>query len=69
MGHEGLEANQVSMTKKIAEQARRAQELVSGLLSFARQSPGEKSLVEVGQVVHRALQMKTAASGEPQDQG
>jgi len=58
VGHEGLEASQVSMTKKIAEQARRAQELVSGLLSFARQSPGEKSLVEVGQVVHRALQMK-----------
>ncbi len=58
VSHESLEASQVSMTKKIAEQARRAQELVSGLLSFARQSPGEKSLVEVGQVVHRALQMK-----------
>ena len=57
--HEGLEANQVSMTKKIGEQARRAQELVSGLLSFARQSPGEKSLVDIGQVVQRAMQMKT----------
>jgi signal transduction histidine kinase len=58
VGHEGLEATQVSMTKKIGEQARRAQELVSGLLSFARQSPGEKSLVEIGHVVQRALQMK-----------
>ncbi len=59
VGHEGLEPNQVSMTKKIGEQARRAQELVSGLLSFARQSPGEKSLVDIGQVVQRAMQMKT----------
>jgi len=58
LSHEGLAAKQISMTQKIGEQARRTQELISGLLSFAQQSPGEKTQVDLGSVLHRAVQMK-----------
>ena len=58
LGHESLGAKQISMTQKIGEQARRTQELVSGLLSFARQSPGEKARVDVGAMLLRAVQME-----------
>ena len=54
----GLESSQASMARKIGQQARRTRELVSSLLSFAQQSPGEKTLLEMGSVVQRALQMK-----------
>ncbi len=57
-GHEGLAASQISMTQKIGQQARRAQELVSSLLSFAQQSPAEKTLVDMKVLLQRALQMK-----------
>ena len=53
-----LESNQASMARKIGQQARRTRELVSSLLSFAQQSPGEKTLLDMGSVVQRALQMK-----------
>ena len=56
--HENLAPKQISMTQKIGEQARRTQELVSGLLSFAQQSPAEKTLVDVGSVLQHAVQMK-----------
>jgi signal transduction histidine kinase len=52
------ESNQASMARKIGQQARRTRELVSSLLSFAQQSPGEKTLLDMGSVVQRALQMK-----------
>ncbi len=54
----GLESNQASMARKIGQQARRTRELVSSLLSFAQQSPGEKTLLDMGSIVQRALQMK-----------
>ncbi|MGH9544709.1 MAG: sensor histidine kinase [Terriglobales bacterium] len=54
-----LESNQASMARKIGQQARRTRELVSNLLSFAQQSPGEKTLLDMGSIVQRALQMKT----------
>jgi len=53
-----LEPAQVTMAKKIGQQARRTRDLVSGLLSFAQQAPAEKILVDLRQVVERALQMK-----------
>ena len=53
-----LESNQASMARKIGQQARRTRELVSSLLSFAQQSPGEKTLLDMGSIVQRALQMK-----------
>ncbi|MGH9539198.1 MAG: sensor histidine kinase, partial [Terriglobales bacterium] len=41
--HPGMGSDQVNMARKIALQARRTRELVSSLLSFAQQSPGEKN--------------------------
>jgi two-component system NtrC family sensor kinase len=57
--NEGLGANQVSMARKIGQQARRTRELVSDLLSFAQHAPAEKALVDVGALLHRAVQMET----------
>ncbi len=56
--HPGMGSDQVNMARKIALQARRTRELVSSLLSFAQQSPGEKNLLDMGSLVQRALQMK-----------
>lgn len=53
-----LDSAEVTMAKKIGQQARRTRDLVSGLLSFAQQVPAEKNLVDLRQVVQRALQMK-----------
>ena len=53
-----LDSAQVSMAKKIGQQARRTRDLVSGLLSFAQQAPAEKTLVDLRQVAQRAVQMK-----------
>ena len=55
----GLAPKQANMAERIKQQARRTQELVSGLLSFAQQTPGEKTFVDVGTVVSRALKMET----------
>jgi two-component system, NtrC family, sensor kinase len=46
------------MARKIGQQARRTRELVSSLLSFAQQSPGEKTLLDMGSLLQRALQVK-----------
>jgi signal transduction histidine kinase len=54
-----LDSSQQRMLEKIAQQAKRTQELVAGLLSFAQQSPGEKKLVDMGSLLRRALQMET----------
>jgi C4-dicarboxylate-specific signal transduction histidine kinase len=56
--HQGLESDQVNMARKIGQQARRTRELVSSLLSFAQQSPGEKTLLDMGSLLQRALQVK-----------
>lgn len=53
-----LSSDQITMARKIGFQARRTRDLVSGLLSFAQQSPGEKTLVEVGALLQRAIQME-----------
>jgi signal transduction histidine kinase len=55
---QGLQPEQANMARKIGQQARRTRELVSSLLSFARQSPGEKTLLDMGSIVLRALQMR-----------
>jgi signal transduction histidine kinase len=54
----GSQPDQANMARKIGQQARRTRELVSSLLSFARQSPGEKTLLNMGAIVQRALQMR-----------
>lgn len=53
-----MDSSQANMARKIGQQARRTRELVSSLLSFAQQSPGEKTLLDMGSIVQRALQMK-----------
>jgi signal transduction histidine kinase len=52
-----LKDEQASMAQKIGQQARRTRDLVADLLSFSQQSPSEKSLIDVGGLVQRALQM------------
>ena len=54
----GLKDEQASMAQKIGQQARRTRELVADLLSFAQQSPSEKTSVDVAALLHRALQMQ-----------
>jgi signal transduction histidine kinase len=54
---EGLSQDQNTLVRKIVNQARRTRDLVSNLLSFAQQAPGEKTLVEVGVLLSRAIQM------------
>jgi signal transduction histidine kinase len=56
--HQGMPSEQANMARKIGQQARRTRELVSSLLSFAQQSPGEKTLLDMGSLLQRALQMK-----------
>ncbi len=57
-GDQSLDSTQVNMAQKIGQQARRTRDLVSGLLSFAQQTPGEKSLIEIGSLLERCLKMK-----------
>jgi signal transduction histidine kinase len=54
-----LSAERKSTIQKIAHQARRTRDLISRLLSFANQTPGEKGPVEVGSLLQRALQLET----------
>jgi signal transduction histidine kinase len=54
---EGLSDEQNVLLRKIVNQSRRTRDLVANLLSFARQSPGEKNLVDLGVLLHRAAQM------------
>ena len=60
--HQDLASDQVNMARKIGQQARRTRELVSSLLSFAQQSPGEKTLIDMGSLLQRALQTKMLRS-------
>jgi signal transduction histidine kinase len=56
--HDGIGNEPASMARKIGQHARRTRSLVSDLLSFARQSPAERSLVDVGAVASRAVKME-----------
>ncbi len=46
------------MVEKIREQARRTKSLLSNLLSFARQTPAEKSLLDINPLVNNAIQLR-----------
>lgn len=52
-----LTEQQNGLLRKIVNQARRTSDLVSSLLSFAQQAPGEKTSVDVGVLLTRASQM------------
>jgi len=71
-----LSREQLSCAQKIGQQARRTRELVSDLLSFSQQTPGEKSPLDLKPLLQRAVQMEgfklenkkirlTVESGEP----
>jgi signal transduction histidine kinase len=53
-----LSREQLSNAQKIGQQARRTRELVNDLLSFAQQTPGEKSPLELKPLLLRAVQME-----------
>jgi len=53
-----LTHEQLTNAQKIGQQARRAHELVSDLLSFAQQTPGDKAPLELKPLLQRALQME-----------
>jgi len=53
-----LNREQLSNAQKIGQQARRTRELVSDLLSFSQQTPGEKSFLELKPLLQRAVQME-----------
>jgi len=52
-----LTDEQNALLRKIIHQAQRTRELVANLLRFARQSPGEKTLVDAGVMLTRAAQV------------
>ncbi len=51
---------QASISSSIAARARDARNMVSDLLSFARRPTGEKSQVDIGSLLQRAIQMERA---------
>jgi signal transduction histidine kinase len=53
-----LTREQLANAQKIGQQARRTRELVTDLLSFAQQTPGEKIPLELKPLLQRALQME-----------
>jgi len=53
----GLTEEQNGLLRKIVNQARRTRDLVSNLLSFAQQAPGEKAIVDLSVLLNRATQM------------
>jgi signal transduction histidine kinase len=55
--NEQLTTEQDGLVRKIVNQARRTRDLVSDLLSFAQQRPGEKALVDLSVLLHRSAQM------------
>jgi C4-dicarboxylate-specific signal transduction histidine kinase len=54
---EKLSDEQNVLLRKIVNQARRTRDLVASLLSFARQAPGEKIVVDLGLLLSRAAQL------------
>ena len=56
-GEEKLSDEQDAMVRKIVNQARRTQDLIANLLSFAKQAPGEKTPADITVLLTRAAQM------------
>lgn len=52
-----LSAEQRSLAQKIEQQVRRTRTLVSSLLSFAKQVPGEKTLLDINAMVQTAVKL------------
>jgi signal transduction histidine kinase len=56
--NERLTAEQDALVRKIVNQSQRTRELIANLLSFAQQSAGEKTMVDLGMLLQRSLQMR-----------
>src|SRR5579872_329565 len=54
---ERLSDDQDALLRKIVNQARRTRDLISNLLSFAQQAPGEKTPVDLSVLLSRAMQI------------
>jgi C4-dicarboxylate-specific signal transduction histidine kinase len=54
---EKLSDEQNTLLRKIVNQAQRTQDLIANLLSFARQAPGEKIVVDLALLLSRATQL------------
>jgi signal transduction histidine kinase len=52
-----LTDDQNALLRKIVNQTQRTRDLIANLLSFARQTPGEKALVDLTMLLHRTTQM------------
>jgi signal transduction histidine kinase len=52
-----LSEEQDALLRKIVNQARRTRDLITNLLSFAQQAPGEKTAVDLSVLLGRAIQM------------
>jgi signal transduction histidine kinase len=57
LAESGLSEEQRTLASKIAQQVRRTRVLISSLLSFARQVPGEKVRVDLNTVVQTAIKL------------
>jgi len=53
-----LSREQLANAQKIGQQAHRTRELVTDLLSFSQQTPGEKGFLELKPLLQRAVQME-----------
>jgi signal transduction histidine kinase len=53
-----LTSEQDALVRKIVNQSQRTRDLISNLLSFAQQTSGEKSLVDLGTLLQRSVQMR-----------
>jgi two-component system NtrC family sensor kinase len=61
LAEQGTTHEQRAIATKIAQQVKRTRGLISSLLSFARQAPGEKMLVDLNSVAQTAIKL-----GQPQ---
>src|SRR5271157_5416323 len=53
-----LTGEQDTLVRKIVSQSQRTRDLVANLLSFAQQSSGEKTMVDLGMLLQRSVQMR-----------
>jgi signal transduction histidine kinase len=56
--NERLTGEQDTLVRKIVNQSQRTRDLIANLLSFAQQSSGEKTMVDLGMLLQRSLQMR-----------
>ncbi len=53
-----LTAEQDGLVRKIVHHSHRTRDLIASLLSFAQQSSGEKTMVDIGMLLQRSVQMR-----------